>query len=71
MKFDRIRKIYLTRMTRKGRKKKKHNREFIPGALDIIRLIFRMEIKAVVRGCGVGAADSFCIIHQIVKFVNS
>ena len=23
------------------------------------------------RGCGVGAADSFCIIHQNSKFVNS
>ena len=52
-------------------KKKKHNRESIPSALDIIRLIFRMVIKAVVRGCGVGAADSYCIIQQNFEFVNS
>ena len=38
--------------------KKKHNRESIPSAFDIIRLIFRRAIKTVVRGCGVGAAYS-------------
>ena len=50
---------------------KKHNREFVPSALDIIRLIFRKDTKTVVRGCGVGAADSFCIILHFFGFVNS
>ena len=54
-----------------SKNKKRHNREFIPSALDIIRLIFRKETKTVVRGCGVGAADSFCIILHFFDFVNS
>ena len=54
-----------------SKNKKRHNREFIPSALDIIRLIFRKETKTVVRGCGVGAADSYCIIQQNSRFVNS
>ena len=52
-------------------KKEKHNRESTPSAHDIIRLILRKVIKTVVRGCGIGAADSFCIILQKIRFVNS
>ena len=55
---EKIKTIRILTNSNSPKEKKKHNRESIPSAFDIIRLIFRRAIKTVVRGCGVGAAYS-------------